>query len=75
MRLRNGDHGYGVATKFLHWLTVAAILGQFLVGAGMDLDERSDRQQDQLDPLVDRLEEDADGRGDAAEERAEAEIE
>jgi cytochrome b561 len=25
MRLRNGDHGYGVVTKFLHWLTVAII--------------------------------------------------
>jgi cytochrome b561 len=27
MRLRNGEHGYGVVTKFLHWLTVAAIAG------------------------------------------------
>jgi len=75
MRLRNGDHGYGVVTKFLHWLTVAAILGQFLVGLGMDLDEATDRQEDRLDAEADRLEEDAEGRGDAAEEQAEAEIE
>jgi cytochrome b561 len=25
MTLRNSEHGYGVVTKFLHWLTVAAI--------------------------------------------------
>jgi cytochrome b561 len=32
MSLRNGDHGYGAVTKLLHWLTVAAIAGQFGVG-------------------------------------------
>jgi cytochrome b561 len=32
MPLRNGEHGYGGVTKALHWLTVSAILGQFLVG-------------------------------------------
>jgi cytochrome b561 len=32
MPLRNGEHGYGAVTKALHWLTVAAITGQFLVG-------------------------------------------
>jgi cytochrome b561 len=75
MRLRNGDHGYGVVTKFLHWLTVAAVLGQFVVGLGMDFDEASDRQKDQIDAVADRLEDEAEGRGEAAEERAEAEIE
>jgi cytochrome b561 len=32
MSLRNGAHGYGAVTKLLHWLTVSAIIGQFLVG-------------------------------------------
>ena len=32
MPLRNGEHGYGAVTKFLHWLTVFAIVGQFLSG-------------------------------------------
>jgi cytochrome b561 len=32
MPLRNGSHGYGAVTKLLHWLTVGAITGQFLVG-------------------------------------------
>ena len=36
MHLRNGEHGYGVVTKVLHWLTVAAIAGQFVVGYTMD---------------------------------------
>jgi cytochrome b561 len=73
--LRNGDHGYGVVTKVLHWATVAALVGQFLLGWTMDLDEGLDRADDRLDAEADRLEEDAEGRGDAAEEQAEAEIE
>jgi cytochrome b561 len=32
MPLRNGEHGYGAITKTLHWLTVGAITGQFVVG-------------------------------------------
>jgi cytochrome b561 len=32
MSLRNGAHGYGAVTKLLHWLTVAAIAAQFVVG-------------------------------------------
>jgi cytochrome b561 len=32
MPLTNGEHGYGGVTKALHWLTVGAITGQFLVG-------------------------------------------
>jgi cytochrome b561 len=38
MRLRNGDHGYGVVSKSLHWLTALAIAGQFAVGYTMDTD-------------------------------------
>lgn len=32
MRLRNGEHGYGLVTKVLHWATVLAIAAQFVVG-------------------------------------------
>ena len=39
MSLRNGEHGYGVVAKFLHWLTVFAIVGQFLVGLTMAADD------------------------------------
>jgi cytochrome b561 len=31
-RLRNGPHGYGLVTKFLHWATVVLLLAQFVVG-------------------------------------------
>ena len=75
MHVLNGAHGYGVVTKLLHWLTVAAILGQFVVGYRMDFDDALDRQDDLLDAEADRLEEEAEGQGEAAEERAEADIE
>jgi cytochrome b561 len=75
MQLRNGAHGYGVVTRFLHWLTVAVILGQFVVGYTMDFDEAADRAKDRFKDEADRLEEDAEGRGEAAEEQVEAEIE
>jgi len=75
MRLRNGGHGYGVVTKVLHWLTVLVIVAQFGVGWAMDLDDRTDRQDDLLDAEADRMEDAAEGRGEAAEEQAEAEIE
>jgi len=39
MRLRNGEHGYGVVTKSLHWLTVLAITAQFVVGYTMEADD------------------------------------
>lgn len=41
MRLRNGDHGYGMVTKSLHWLTVLAITAQFVVGYAMAGDDDS----------------------------------
>ena len=49
VHLRNGAHGYGVVTKALHWLTVLAILGQFVVGYRMDFDGTIDRQEELLD--------------------------
>jgi len=36
VRLRNDDSGYGLITKSLHWLTVAALLAQFVVGYLLD---------------------------------------
>jgi cytochrome b561 len=39
MPLRNGDHGYGLVTKSLHWFTVLAIAAQFTVGYTMELDD------------------------------------
>jgi cytochrome b561 len=75
MHVRNGEHGYGVVTKLLHWGTVAAIAGQFLVGYRMDVDDALDREDARLDAEAERLEEGAEARGEAAEERAEAETE
>jgi cytochrome b561 len=75
VHLRNGDHGYGVVTKLLHWLTVAAIAAQFAVGWFMDLDDATDAEDDRLDAEADRLEDEAEGQGEAAEEQVEAEIE
>jgi cytochrome b561 len=41
MPLRNGEHGYGAVTNFLHWLTLFAIIGQFLVGCSMKDDDEA----------------------------------
>lgn len=35
-RLRNGEHGYGLVTKGLHWAIVAAIVAQFTLGYLLD---------------------------------------
>jgi cytochrome b561 len=75
VRFRNGAHGYGLVTKALHWLTVAAILGQFLVGYGMDFDDAFDRRADLVEAESDQREDAAEEQGEAAEERAEAESE
>jgi cytochrome b561 len=57
MRLRNGEYGYGAVTKFLHWLTVAAIATQFMVGWTMEAnDDALDLQKDQIDQLEDLAE-------------------
>ena len=49
MRLRNGEHGYGVVTKALHWLTVALLVVQVTLGYAV---ERADAL---LEPLADRF--------------------
>lgn len=53
---RNGDHGYGVVTKSLHWLTVVLLATQLLVGYSLT------RSDDLLEPVVDRLWGGAEGR-------------
>jgi len=73
MRWRTGPDGYGLATKLLHWLTVALVAAQFAVGWSMDLDEgcdppgeersggdTSDAFEERLDRLEDACEADAD---------------
>lgn len=74
MPLRNGSHGYGVVTKLLHWLTVAALTAQFVVGWTMDADDEFDRQDDDIDRLEDAGEDAAEARGEAAEDAFDAEI-
>jgi cytochrome b561 len=73
--LRNGEHGYGVVTKVLHWLTVALLVAQFAVGLTMDTDAHEDRADERADALEERREEQAERRGEGAEERLEAEVE
>jgi cytochrome b561 len=36
VKARNGEHGYGFVTKWLHWATVGLLLAQFAVGYLMD---------------------------------------
>jgi cytochrome b561 len=66
MHLRNGEHGYGAVTKLLHWLTVVAVVAQFVVGWTMSVD---DSARDRFDQRMERLEEQAEAQGEAAEER------
>ena len=75
MRLRNGKHGYGVVTKVLHWLTVVAIVGQFVVGWSMGADDEAlDREKERIDALEDAGKEQAKSQGDAAEDAFKDEI-
>ena len=75
MPLRNGEHGYGVVTKFLHWLTVAAIVSQFLVGWTMEADDDAfDREKDRIDALEDAGKNLATEQGDFAEDAFKAEL-
>jgi len=75
MPLRNGEHGYGAVTKFLHWLTVLAIIGQFLVGWTMEGDDEAfDREKDRIDALDDAGKDRAKEQSDAAEDAFKEEI-
>jgi cytochrome b561 len=74
MRLRNGDHGYGVVTKSLHWLTVLAIGGQFAVGYTMDTDGDREAECDQPGEGDDGLTDAEEERLDRLEDQCEAEL-
>jgi hypothetical protein len=65
MPLRNGEHGYGVVTKSLHWLTFLVVVAQFVVGYTMGVDG--------VDRAADRREDACEAAGDS--EAAEAEEE
>jgi cytochrome b561 len=76
MPLRNGDHGYGGVTKFLHWLTFSVIVAQFLVGYTMSTensaaDAAADRVKDSKEQCEATDDSDA---ADAEEERCEEEV-
>src|SRR6478735_8771611 len=75
MPLRNGPHGYGLVTKFLHWLTVAAVVAQFVVGLTMEADDAAfDSADARIDELEDRGEEAAKRGGEDSEEAFDAYI-
>jgi len=85
MRLRNGEHGYGLVTRTLHWGTVALLAAQFSVGYLMDADGDAARidcdppgerrggggTTDAEEDRLDRLEERCEAREEAREEDAE----
>lgn len=73
MAWRNGEHGYGAVTKWLHWLTVAALAAQFAVGYTMD-PGASDRADERVDAREEACEAQRD-RGEGAEERCEEALE
>ena len=70
MPLRNGPHGYGLVTKLLHWVTVAALAAQFVVGYVMLRDD-GDFEEAECDRPSDRLEERCEQQQEALEARAE----
>ena len=67
MPLRNGEHGYGLITKALHWGTFLLMATQFTIGYGMEADAAVDRADDRLDSQDKACE----SENDAAEERCE----
>jgi cytochrome b561 len=73
MRWMNGEHGYGLVTKTLHWLTFLVVAAQFAVGWTMDTEddagrERFDRAEDACEATVDS------DAAEAEEERCEEEV-
>lgn len=76
MRLDERPQGYGTTAKVLHWLTVVALAGQFVIGYTMSADDEAlDRAEERLEAFEDRAEEEAEAQGEDAEERFEREIE
>lgn len=86
MHLRNGEHGYGLLTKSLHWVTVVLFALQFWVGYTMETDRDLDRvdcdpvgerrsggdTSDVAEERQERAEEACEAREDAREEAAKA---
>lgn len=83
MRLRNGEHGYGLVTKVLHWLTLLMLVVQFAVGWTLGSVEVPDRECDQPgedrsggetsdaeEERFDRLEDACEAEQDVLEDRA-----
>ncbi|HEX2286626.1 MAG TPA: cytochrome b/b6 domain-containing protein [Mycobacterium sp.] len=71
MHWRNGAHGYGLVTKTLHWLTVAAVVTQFAVGLAMEAEDPAlELEKDRVEQFEKLIE----GQGEAAEELFEREI-
>lgn len=71
----NAPTGYAPTTKILHWVTVVALLAQFVVGYAMDVED--DPAQAAREARAERLDERADRAGsesreEALEERADA---
>lgn len=88
MRLRNGEHGYGLVTKALHWLTVGVITAQFAVGYRLSEAEVADREceppegdrsggdiSDAEEERLDRLEDACEAEQDRIEDRADEPVE
>jgi cytochrome b561 len=71
VQLRNGEHGYGIVTKTLHWLTVAAVATQFAVGLTMTAEDPALELEKER---IEQFEEFVEGQGEAAEEMFESEI-
>jgi cytochrome b561 len=69
MPLRNGPHGYGLVSKLLHWVTVAALAAQFVVGYVMLRDDGG-LEEAECDGGTDRLEEQCEQRQEVLEARA-----
>lgn len=63
MHWRNGEHGYGLVSKILHWVTVLALAVQFWVGYTMEADENAfladETRLEQLEERAKDLEGDA----------------
>lgn len=70
MRLRNGAHGYGTVTKVLHWLTVAVLATQFVVGYVM-LAAAGGFEEAECRAEIDRVEEACEREQERLEARAE----
>ena len=71
MPLRNGEHGYGLVTKTLHWVTFLVVVAQFAVGYTMDTEDRHER----FDGREDACEATADSEAaEAEEERCEEQV-